>query len=597
MSVKGDKTTTSDRAPANLLEIDYYSINEPYITETELYERIKNFSQGYLEPSSLSILNSRINNSIGSIPILPTISPSDRIEDVGHRVYITLQELLRAVDAQLFPLIVAINFDYQGWIHQCREARIAFKAEYDSLKQLTEVPLDKPTTDIFDLRADVQIFEFREQLLSESYQPAPFTTSTPTDRTQQIADAIARETERIKMDSRRQFLKAFDAWELSKKNQNDAVPQLRALEQDVKRHTAVESVIEAFLTADRLIVSNLQNAITARYPALCPILKESITLPATHEELNHPWDLRNLAGMAAIIHNTYHKPSFITFNNNLIKAMSFQISAEDTKSNPMKAVSGVQDLISIWDTHNLWAQMSPDHFWSAVLLRSLNSHALFRDVLQKTQEFIRTHEHDQPYGRLPIFTFASTYIQNLQSDKTFNSGKPTTDNKPPYTARPSNNQYSSSKLSGLEQAAAAITPTTSTKAVTFNPSPTPTSSSNSPRPASTAATSTGPNPRTNKMGKTIYSSPYKTYQSPVYKSNKVYIDSHNPPNNPDNRPFRYLAVPHRTDVCEKCFAAEPAPCATPCAAEYCSSCTLFGHKPSHCMQLSSSGVAKDAAKR
>ena len=138
--------------------IDYYSINEPYITETELYESIKNFSQGYLEPSSLSILNSRINNSIGSIPILPTISPSDRIEDVGHRVYITLQELLRAVDAQLFPLIVAINFDYQGWIHQCREARIAFKAEYDSLKQLTEVPLDKPTTDIFDLRADVQIF-------------------------------------------------------------------------------------------------------------------------------------------------------------------------------------------------------------------------------------------------------------------------------------------------------------------------------------------------------------------------------------------------------------------------------------------------------
>ena len=110
-----------------------------------------------------------------------------------------------------------------------REARIAFKAEYDSLKQLTEVPLDKPTTDIFDLRADVQIIEFREQLLFESYQPAPFTTSTPTDRTQQIADAIARETERIKMDSRRQFLKAFDTWELSKKNQNDAVPQqLRA---------------------------------------------------------------------------------------------------------------------------------------------------------------------------------------------------------------------------------------------------------------------------------------------------------------------------------------------------------------------------------
>jgi hypothetical protein len=152
---------------------------------------------------------------------------------------------------------------------------------------------------------------------------------------------------RIKKDSRRQFLKAFDAWELSKKNQNDAVSQLRTLEQDVKEHTAVESVLEAFLTADRLIISNLQNAIILRYHALCLILKVSITIPATREEITHPWNLKNLAGMVAIIYNQYHQPSFITFNNNLIKAMSFQISADDTKTNPMKAVSVVQDLVSL----------------------------------------------------------------------------------------------------------------------------------------------------------------------------------------------------------------------------------------------------------
>jgi hypothetical protein len=291
MSVNGDgtKSVSSDRTlnttrivHNNLLDLDYYSISEPHITETELYARIQNFSQGYLEPATLSILNSRINNSIASIPILPSILSSDRIEDVGHRVYLTIHELLRAVDSQLFPLIVALNFDYQAWIHQCREARIAFKAEYDSLKQLTEVPLDKPTTDIFDLRADVQIFEFKEKLQEESYQPAPFTSSTPSDRTQQIAEAIAKETERIKMDSRRQFLKAFDALELSKKNQNDAVPQLRTLEQNVKKHTAVESVLEAFLTADRLIVSNLQNPITSRYPALYLSHLERVNYSACH---------------------------------------------------------------------------------------------------------------------------------------------------------------------------------------------------------------------------------------------------------------------------------------------------------------------------
>ena len=136
MSVKGDgnksatdnKSMSSDRV--NLIDLDYYSITE-HITEKDLYARIKNFSQGYLEPATLSILNSRINNSIASIPIIPSVTSSDRIEDVGHRVYITIQELLRAVDTQLFPLIVALNFDYQSKIFECREARIVFKTEYE----------------------------------------------------------------------------------------------------------------------------------------------------------------------------------------------------------------------------------------------------------------------------------------------------------------------------------------------------------------------------------------------------------------------------------------------------------------------------------
>jgi len=217
MSVKNADIKSLSSERVNLLDLDYYSITE-HITETDLFARIKNFSQGYLEPATLSILNSRINNSIASIPIIPSVTSSDRIEDVGHRVYITIQELMRAVDAQLFPLIVALNFDYQSCIYECREARITFKTEYDSLKQIVDTPLDKPTTEVYDLRADLQIYDFTERVHSESYQPGPFSSSTPSDRAQQITDAIAKESARIKMESRRQFLKAFDDWESSKKN-------------------------------------------------------------------------------------------------------------------------------------------------------------------------------------------------------------------------------------------------------------------------------------------------------------------------------------------------------------------------------------------
>ena len=140
--------------------------------------------------------------------------------------------------------------------------------------------------------------------------------------------------------------------------------------------------------------------------------------------------------------------------------------------------------------------------------------------------------------------------------------------KPSYGRSP-NSQYSTSKLSGLElAAAAAAAPGPSqlpqvSKAVSFVPSAPSASSVPShslSRTTSAPPLTTGPNPRTNTKGKTIYSTPFKTYQAPIHKSHKVFIDSHSPPNHPDNRPIRYLAVLQRTEVCAKCFAAEPTLC-------------------------------------
>ena len=66
-------------------------------------------------------------------------------------------------------LISTINPGFSNVV----EARIAFKTEYDSLKQITDTPLDKPTTEVYDLRTDLQIHDFCENLNSEFYQPGP----------------------------------------------------------------------------------------------------------------------------------------------------------------------------------------------------------------------------------------------------------------------------------------------------------------------------------------------------------------------------------------------------------------------------------------
>ena len=89
-----------------------------------------------------------------------------------------------------------------------------------------------------------------------------------------------------------------------------------------------------------------------------------------------------------------------------------------------------------------------------------------------------------------------------------------TSDKPPY---PTHNEC---KSQSLEQTAA-TTPTV--KTVSF--AATPQSSSATTRPASAASSGIGgPNPRTNPKGKTIYSTPIKTYY-PVYKDHEGFIDT------------------------------------------------------------------------
>jgi hypothetical protein len=73
------------------------------------------------------------------------------------------------------------------------------------------------------------------------------------------------------------------------------------------------------------------------------------------------------------MHDRFHKRSFVTFNNHLLDAMGFHLSEAETKSSPLKAVAEVPKKMYTCD---LWAQMSFDYFFSAVLLRSIAPQSL-----------------------------------------------------------------------------------------------------------------------------------------------------------------------------------------------------------------------------
>ena len=115
----------------------------------------------------------------------------------------------------------------------------------------------------------------------------------------------------------------------------------------------------------------------------------------------------------------------MTFNNHLLDAMGFHLSEAETKSSPLKAVAEVQKMMYTWETRDLWAQMSPDYFFSAVLLRSLYPFAPIRQslLLETPQKFLRqqstaTAPISSSTDKYPLFTFAATYIQNIDGSRT-----------------------------------------------------------------------------------------------------------------------------------------------------------------------------------
>jgi hypothetical protein len=138
-----------------------------------------------------------------------------------------------------------------------------------------------------------------------------------------------------------------DAYTEKLAKKNIAIVQYRTKQTELRHLHANDSVLAAFQkNAETQIFSIIQKAVTTHYISLKSILQGTARVPTTGEEIPNPWDKQSLCGIICIMHERFHKRSFVTFNNNLSDAMGFHLSEADTKSNPMKAaVAAVQQMM------------------------------------------------------------------------------------------------------------------------------------------------------------------------------------------------------------------------------------------------------------
>eukprot|EP01036_Dinobryon_divergens_P034329 gene34329-44347_t len=196
---------------------------------------------------------------------------TDKFEDIGHKLYLNIGELLRAVDKQLFPPIIANNYDIATWIKDCRENRNKLQVESTAPQTLADETLPCPEHHITALRS----------------QTAEYVAA---------AERELKESITAKHDTR--FLQEYDSYKAQLTKKNEATVNFRAKQLELKRLYTFESVLEVFLAADRQIVSIIQKAVTTHCISLKSILQSTARLPTTKEEIPNPWDSQSLAGIA-----------------------------------------------------------------------------------------------------------------------------------------------------------------------------------------------------------------------------------------------------------------------------------------------------------
>ena len=153
MSVKGDLKSDASIVPERSSEYDFFAHANAF-SEDDILTKIEEFSSSYSDHESVEAFAKRLPKIIADVQVLHDTKSTDKLEDTGHKLYLNICEILRAVDKKhLFPPHIANNCNLAEWIQVCRDKRDAIQTEAQALAEETSLV---PEHHIFQFRAAVK---------------------------------------------------------------------------------------------------------------------------------------------------------------------------------------------------------------------------------------------------------------------------------------------------------------------------------------------------------------------------------------------------------------------------------------------------------
>lgn len=380
-------------------------------------------------------------------------------EQYGRKLYKNVLSMFSHEWGSVLRSIVKNNYPLGRFIEK-RSVEISnFTSKLQDADMYEPIP---PNKEYLESLAKGKMWEYERAKAEERSQMSPSARTREVKAAEELADeqmlsdfeAERHRTYAVQYSDYMQKLTAYQTQQTEKK----------ILKGKLERTAILSAVVEGLRGAVSSITSKVKNS-ASLHDRVKMKLCARVVLEDTGETIENPYDNNNLSGMMQLLKALYFTATLVHFNADFQRALGASISKEDAAKNPMRAVSVVEKNITTWATMNYWDFMTPDIFWTNLLLRTIPACDFQSKCVEHVVWFITERESGDgkddkstKSGRtskssMPVYDNLRDYIQRHEES---NRHKPSVvHNQVPTSPNP-NSQYTAGRGKGNVEHAHAV---------------------------------------------------------------------------------------------------------------------------------------------
>ena len=391
-------------------------------------------------------------------------SPTLPEEQYGRKLFKNTQAMFTHDWGNVLKAVVKVNYPLSRFIDMRGEEMKNLNSQIAGAEMSAP---NEPKLEFFNISAKVKISTYNKMVASERANATGTRTRDQADTELKIDEAAHAE---IKEEFEAAYVEKYTQYNSELETYNVQLALKKSLGAKLERTAVLSAIVEGLRNAANAITSKLKSA-AGLHDKVKQKLSARVVLESTDEMIDNPFDNNNLSGMMQLLQSAYFTATLVHFNADFQRVLGTSVSKEDATKNPMKAITLVEKNMATWTTMNYWEYMTPDVFWTNLVLRALPAGEFQSKCVEHVVSYITQKEAGD--GRddksrttartaksMPIFDNLRAFIQRQEDSGRHKSSSQvsTTPQQPQLQQQqPTYSHYGASKPKGnVEHAYAAV---------------------------------------------------------------------------------------------------------------------------------------------